>query len=98
MSKISKDSFIKAVRAIISQRLINQTVTRSLKLCSGGDILFNSQNAVEDELVKLLEAEFDDRDGLIWEYILNTENGDKTVYGGAAINDETELYYALTNR
>ena len=98
MSRISKDSFIKAVRAIISQRLINQSITSSLKLCCGGDILFNSQNAVEDELVKLLEAEFDDRNGLIWEYVLNTESGDKTVYGGGAINDEVELYYALTKR
>lgn len=98
MGKISKDSFIKAIRAILSQRLINQSITRSLKLCCGGDILFNSQNAVEDELVKLLEAEFDDRDGLIWEYVLNTESGDKTIYGGTVINDEAELYYSLTKR
>ena len=98
MGKISKDSFIKTVRAIVAQRLINQTVTRSLKLCCGGEILFNSENAVEDQIVKLLELELNDRDGLIWEYILNAEIGNKTIYKNAAINDETELYYALINR
>lgn len=98
MGKISKDSFINAVRSIVGQRLINRSVTRSLKLCCGGDILFNSENAVEDEVINLLEAEFCDRRGIIWEYVLNAENGEKTVWDGALINDEADLYYILTNR
>ncbi|MBQ0111021.1 MAG: hypothetical protein KBS41_03740 [Oscillospiraceae bacterium] len=96
--KISKDSFVNAVRSIIKQRLINQSVTRSLKLCCGGDVLFNSENAVEEEIIKLLESEFDDQSGIIWEYITNSEQGIATKLDGTATTDETALYYALIKR